>query len=55
MTERTVVVHLNVGLPVGDARSADEVRDAILGAVEVGQDDDSVRDLDVTCPLAEEI
>lgn len=52
---REVLVHLNVEVPDTDTRTADEVADALLGAFEVGSDDDSVRDLVVCCPLAEDI
>lgn len=52
---RTVLVHLNVGVPDDDTRTAGEIAEALLGALEVGSDDDSVRDLDVTAPLAEQI
>jgi hypothetical protein len=63
---RTILVHLNVSVPDGDERGADEVADAILAAIEVGSDDDSVRSLGVggfasgngapiACTLAEEI
>ncbi len=52
---RTVLIHLNVDVPTGDGRSADQVADAILAAIEVGSDDDSVRDLTLHLPLAEEI
>jgi len=52
---RTVLVHLNVEVPAEDGRNADQIADAILAAIEVGQDDDSVRDLKVGAPLAEEV
>lgn len=35
---RTILVHLNVTAPDDDARSADEIADAILAALEVGSD-----------------
>lgn len=44
---RTILVHLNVTVPVGDDRNADEIADAILAAIEVGSDDDSVRSLGI--------
>lgn len=50
---RTILVHLNV--EVEDDRPAEEIAQAILGAIEVGQDDDSVRDLRISAPLAEEV
>jgi hypothetical protein len=52
---RTVLVHLNVEAPESDTRTADQIADALMGALEVGADDDSVRELSVTAPLAEEI
>jgi hypothetical protein len=63
---RTVLIHLNVQVPDGDERNADEVADAILAAIEVGSDDDSVRALGIgglasgnnapiNCTLAEEV
>jgi hypothetical protein len=51
----TVLIHLNVTVPDGDPRNADQIADAILAAVEVGSDDYSVRDLTIVCPLAEAI
>lgn len=52
---RTILVHLNVEVPDEDDRSADQIADALLGALEVGGDDDSVRDLKVIAPLAEDV
>lgn len=52
---RTVLVHLNVTVPAGDARTADKIADAILNAIEVGKMDASVAMLEVCCPLAEDI
>lgn len=52
---REVVVHLNVGVPEADERDADQIGAAIMSALEVGRDDDSVRDLDVVVALAEEV
>jgi hypothetical protein len=52
---RTILVHLNVTPPEGDTRTANEIADAILAAVEVGSDDDSVRGLVIVAPLAEEV
>jgi hypothetical protein len=53
--KRTILVHLNVEAPASDQRSADEIADALLAALEVGSDDDRVRDLKVVCPMAEAI
>lgn len=53
--QREILVHLNVAAPVTDTRTADEIADAITGALEVGSDDDSVRDLTIVAPLAEDI
>jgi hypothetical protein len=66
MQDRTILVHLNVTVPWNDERNPDEIADAILAAIEVGSDDDSVRSLGVgglasgngasiTVPLAEEV
>jgi hypothetical protein len=63
---REILVHLSVELTNSDLRTPDEVADAILAAIEVGSDDDSVRNLGVgglasgnggpiTVPLAEEV
>ena len=52
---RTILVHLNVDAPDSDERTPDQIADALLGALEVGSDDDSIRDLKAVCPLAEEI
>lgn len=51
---RTVLVHLNVEVPAGDPRTPNQIADAIIGALEVGSDDDSVRDLKPLATLAEE-
>lgn len=50
---RTILVHLKVIVPPEDDRAPDEIAEAILGAIEVGSDDDSVGYLRVTAPLAE--
>ena len=52
---RTILVHLNVEVPEGDERTVEEIEESILAAIIVGSDDDSVRDLIITIPLAEEI
>ncbi len=52
---REILVHLNVAAPTDDTRTPDEIADAILGAIEVGRDDDSLRRLEIVCPLAEEV
>lgn len=52
---REVLVHLNVTVPEGDSRTADEIADAILAAIEVGSDNEAVRGLGIVCPLAEDI
>ena len=53
--ERTVLVHLSVLVPAVVGSSADEVADAIMGAIEVGSDDPSMAGLHVTVTLAEEV
>lgn len=52
---RTILVHLNVEVPDEDERNPNQIADAIMGALEVGQDDDTVRDLVITAPLADEV
>lgn len=53
---RTILIHLNVEVPENDKRKVEEiVFSAISGALVVGSDDDSVRDLKFSIPLAEEI
>lgn len=52
---RTILIHVNVEVPGDDHRSRDEIVAAVLGSIEVGSDDDSVRDLKVTLPLVEEV
>jgi hypothetical protein len=52
---RTVLVHLNVQVPGTDDRDADAIADAVMAALEVGSDDESVADLKVVCPMAEEV
>lgn len=52
---RTILVHLNVEAPDDDQRTADEIADAILAAIEVGSDDETVYYLKVAAPLAEEV
>lgn len=54
-SKRTVLVHLNVEPAGDDARNADDIADAIMAALEVGSDDDSVRGLAVSVTLAEEL
>lgn len=53
--ERTILVHLNVAVPADDDRSAEEIADALMAALEVGGDDESVVRLLPTVALAEEI
>lgn len=52
---REVLVHLNVAVPAGDERDADQIRDAVMGALEVGSDADELRGLEIVCPMAEEV
>lgn len=35
---RTILIHLNASVPSDDPRSADEIADAVLAALEVGLD-----------------
>lgn len=52
---RTILIHLNVEAPDTDERTADEIVAAVMGALEVGSDDGSVRDLEIVNALSEEI
>lgn len=52
---RTVLVHLSVEVPAGDGRSANEVADALMGAVEVGRDNEATEGLGVVVAMAEVI
>lgn len=58
---REITVHLSVTVPDGDARSVDEITDALLAAMAEGDnsaDGDGTYDvggLFVVCPLAEEL
>ena len=51
---RTILVHLNVEVPDEDRRPVPEIVASVLAALEVGSDDESVRDLKIVVPLAEE-
>lgn len=42
---RTVTIPVNVSVPDGDDRTAADLAAALRGAIEVGSDDDSARDL----------
>jgi hypothetical protein len=53
--KRTVLVHLNVEVPEADARDAEEIAQAVYGALEVGSDHESVRNLTVVMALSEEL
>lgn len=48
-----MLVHLNVSVPATDDRTSDEIGEAIAAALEVGSDDDSVRDLGVCVSLTD--
>jgi hypothetical protein len=50
---RTVLVHLNITVPAGDDRDANQIKDAILGALEVGADHETMHGLHIAVPLAE--
>lgn len=52
---RQVLLHVNVTVPDDDPRDAGEIAEAVAAALEVGSDDDSVRDLEIVIPLAEEV
>jgi hypothetical protein len=52
---RTVVLHLNITVPNDDSRATTAIADAVMGAIEVGKDDDAVRDLRIVDALAEEV
>lgn len=49
---REVLVHLNCAVPDGDARSAEEIAQAIVDTLAL---DPEVIDLDISAPLAEEV
>ena len=53
--KRTVLVHLNVEVPAEDQRDADKIADAIMAALEVGSDDESVYYLQPIVTLAEDV
>jgi hypothetical protein len=53
--KRTVLVHLSVEVPAADQRDADGIADAVLAALEVGRDDETVYHLTWTVPMAEEV
>ena len=53
--KRTILIHLNVEVSPTDKRKVEEIVSAISGALIVGSDDDSVRDLVISIPLAEEV
>lgn len=55
MDTRTFLVHLNVSVPSGDTRTEQEIKEAIEGALSVGWDDDSVRELEVCVVLTEQV
>ena len=52
---REILILLNVEAPDTDTRTEDEIADAILSAINVCADDESVRELKVVVPLAEEV
>lgn len=52
---REILVHLNVTVPEGDDRLAEDIGTAIMGALEVGGDDESVSDLEIIVALVDEI
>ena len=53
--KRTVLVHLNVEVPAADQRDATEIASALMEALEVGSDDESVYHLRPTVALAEDV
>jgi hypothetical protein len=52
---RTILIHLNVEVPDHDPRDEDEIAEAVLAALVVGSDDESVCDLAIRDSLHEEI
>ena len=52
---REILVHLNVEAPDSDTRTADEIAAAIMAALEVGSDDESVSALIIVPAMSEEI
>lgn len=53
--KRTVLVHLNVDVPAEDQRNAAEIAAALMEALEVGSDDETVYYLRPTMVMAEEL
>ena len=52
---REILIHLNVEVPESDTRSAEEISDAISGALEVGSDNEILEGISWQIPLAEDI
>lgn len=53
--KRTVLVHLNVEVPGEDQRNAEQIASALMQALEVGSDDETVYYLRPTVALTEEL
>jgi hypothetical protein len=53
--KRTVLVHLNVEVPAEDQRNAVEIASALMEALEVGSDDETVYYLRPVMVMAEEL
>lgn len=52
---RAVLVHLNVTVPHDDTRTPDQIGEAISGAIEVGADHESLRNLHIEVALCDEL
>lgn len=55
--DRTILVHLNLSVPRGDTRSADEIADAITDILDLDIEvvDEKLGEITIDVPLAEEI
>ncbi len=52
---RTILIHQNVQVPDDDDRTADQIKEAVDAAIEVGSDHESVRGLVIEAVLWEEV
>jgi len=52
---REILIHMNVEVPEDDKRSAEEISQAIQGALEVGSDNEILEGISWQIPLAEDI
>jgi hypothetical protein len=52
---RTILLHVNADVPDSDPRSAEQIADAVRGALDVGSDDDMLAGVGLEIVLAEEV